>query len=565
MRAVIWKEPHKVAVEEVEDVSMTEPTDAILRLTTAGICGSDLHMYEGRTPVQPGEVFGHENLGVIEEVGSGVRTVEAGDRVVLPFNVSCGFCFNCVRGYTNACLVTNPTSHGGGFGYSGLGPHRGGQAEFLRVPYADFNCLKLPGTPGDDLEDDFLLLADVFPTGWHATEQAHVEAGEPVAIFGAGPVGLMAALSARLKGASEIYVVDAVRSRLDKAREIEGTVPIDLGDGDPVEQIIEHRRPFSQQVWNLRPGSGDKMPGVMSGIDAVGYEAWNDEHVGEEQHPSQVLDHLVELVNPTGHISLIGVYFPADPGGVSEEAKRGRFGFDLGACWNKGIGVEMGQAPVKAYNQQLRDLIVAGRCKPSFFVSHHLPLEGAPRPTRSSTSAPTATSRSSSGRSRRPSHQRGVPVGRSSGSRPGRRAAPAGAGGPGYSAPAAEPAEATFAALAPLGLVLALASLVERLRCGVVHDVLGRVEYPGDVLVRLVGLDLDRRLDERAVVPAGIRQPALVAGAVVGAPPGRLRGKIEDTETRHLARRVGPALEVLALLAHGHGDLSRPTRPSAAR
>ena len=378
MRAVIWKEPHKVAVEEVEDVSMTEPTDAILRLTTAGICGSDLHMYEGRTPVQPGEVFGHENLGVIEEVGSGVRTVEAGDRVVLPFNVSCGFCFNCVRGYTNACLVTNPTSHGGGFGYSGLGPHRGGQAEFLRVPYADFNCLKLPGTPGDDLEDDFLLLADVFPTGWHATEQAHVEAGEPVAIFGAGPVGLMAALSARLKGASEIYVVDAVRSRLDKAREIEGTVPIDLGDGDPVEQIIEHRRPFSQQVWNLRPGSGDKMPGVMSGIDAVGYEAWNDEHVGEEQHPSQVLDHLVELVNPTGHISLIGVYFPEDPGGVSEEAKRGRFGFDLGACWNKGIGVEMGQAPVKAYNQQLRDLIVAGRCKPSFFVSHHLPLEGAP-------------------------------------------------------------------------------------------------------------------------------------------------------------------------------------------
>ncbi|HYZ15038.1 MAG TPA: alcohol dehydrogenase catalytic domain-containing protein, partial [Candidatus Acidoferrum sp.] len=219
MRAVVWKEPYKVVVEQIENPRIEEPTDAVLRLTTAAICGSDLHMYEGRAPMQPGQVFGHENLGVIEQVGSAVRTIKPGDRVVLPFNIGCGFCFNCTRGYSNACLTTNPQSHSGGYGYSGMGPHRGGQAEYVRVPYADYNCLKLPGRPGDDFEDDFVLLADVFPTGYHATEQAHVQPGDTVAIFGAGPVGLMAALSAKIRGASEIYVVDTVKERLDKVRQ----------------------------------------------------------------------------------------------------------------------------------------------------------------------------------------------------------------------------------------------------------------------------------------------------------------------------------------------------------
>ena len=195
MRAVVWKEPHVVAVEQVDDVVCVEDTDVVVKLTTAGICGSDLHMYEGRAPVEPGIVFGHENMGVVSEVGAAVRTIEVGDRVVLPFNIACGFCFNCTRGFTNACLTTNPDAHGGGYGYSGMGPHRGGQAEAVRVPYGDFNCLKLPGTPGDEWEDDFLLLSDVFPTGYHATEQAHVRPGDSVAIFGAGPVGLLAALT----------------------------------------------------------------------------------------------------------------------------------------------------------------------------------------------------------------------------------------------------------------------------------------------------------------------------------------------------------------------------------
>ena len=377
MRAVVWKEPYKVAVEQVDEPRLQEPTDAILRLTTAAICGSDLHMYEGRTPIEPGQVFGHENMGVIEQVGGAVRTVKVGDRVVLPFNIGCGFCFNCTRGFGNACLTTNPQSHGGGYGYSGLGPHPGGQAELVRVPYADYNCLLLPGTPGDELEDDFVLLADVLPTGYHATEMVQVRPGDTVAIFGAGPVGYMAALSAQLRGASEIYVVDYVPARLEKVREL-GATPVDFSEGDPVEQILELRKPHRENVQDLRGDAGEKMPGVMCGIDAIGYEAFAHDSPGKRQAPNQVLEDVVRVTNPTGRVGLIGVYFPQDPGGKDADAKQGKFTLSLGQAWNKGLTFEMGQAPVKRYNVYLRDLILAGKIKPSRYVSHRVPLEAAP-------------------------------------------------------------------------------------------------------------------------------------------------------------------------------------------
>jgi glutathione-independent formaldehyde dehydrogenase len=369
--------PYEVTVDEVDDPRIEAPGDAIVRLTTAGICGSDLHMYEGRAPMEAGQVVGHENLGVVEEVGEGVTSIRPGDRVVLPFNIACGFCFNCTRGFTNACLTTNPQGHGGGYGYSGMGPYKGGQAQRLRVPYADFNALELPGKPGDEFEDDFVLLSDVFPTGFHATEQAHVAAGDSVAIFGAGPVGLMAALSAQLRGASEIYVVDCVDDRLEKVAEL-GATPVDLRRGDPVQQILDLREPHRRNVQDLRKGAGRKMPGVMCGIDAVGYEAWSASQPGEKQDPTQVIEDLIRVTNPTGHIGLIGVYFEDDPGGVDEDAKKGRFTLSLGNAWNKGLSLEMGQAPVKRYNVYLRDLIVAKKAKPSFFVSHRLPLDAAP-------------------------------------------------------------------------------------------------------------------------------------------------------------------------------------------
>jgi glutathione-independent formaldehyde dehydrogenase len=382
VKAVVWKAPNDVKVEDVKEPQIEKETDAVLRLTTAGICGSDLHMYEGRAPVQPGLVFGHENMGVIEKVGSAVTQIKVGDRVVLPFNIGCGFCFNCERGFSNACLSVNPQHHGGGYGYSGMGSNPGGQAELLHVPFADYNCLKLPGTPGDEFEDDFLLLSDVFPTGYHATEQAHVRPGDTVAIFGAGPVGLLAALSAKLKGASEIYVVDNVKARLDLVAQLGPVaVPVDFSKGDPVEQILELRKPHRERVQNLRPGAGDKMPGVMCTIDAIGYEAKavgaTDGDNTTHQDPEELLHNLIRVTNPTGHIGLIGVYFPEDPGGKGD-AKKGRFTVSLGEAWNKGIGVEMGQCPVKRYNEYLRDLIIAGLAKPSFIVSHRIAIEEAP-------------------------------------------------------------------------------------------------------------------------------------------------------------------------------------------
>jgi glutathione-independent formaldehyde dehydrogenase len=374
MKAVVYKGKNKVAVEEVPDPKLEAPGDAIIRITTAAICGSDLHMYDKRSTAEPGTVFGHENQGVVEEVGEAVVSIKRGDRVVLPFNIGCGFCFNCSRGFTNACLTGNPEAPTAGYGYAGMGPYRGGQAEFLRVPFADFNCLKLPGEPGDEYEDDFVLLADIFPTGWHAAELANVKSGDSVAVFGAGPVGLLSAYSAFIKGAAEVYVVDRAPERLRRAESI-GAVAVDFTKGDPVEQIKELRAANKTRMQALRPGE-EKMPGVNCAIDAVGYQALSQEDP-EKEDPMQTIRQIAEIINPTGSVGIIGVYFEQDPGGVDKHAKKGEFLFPLGTLWNKGITIGQGQAPVKKYNVYLRDLIIAGKAKPSFIVSHRLPLAKA--------------------------------------------------------------------------------------------------------------------------------------------------------------------------------------------
>ncbi len=377
VKAVVYKEPCTVAVEEVDDPKIEQPGDAIVRVTSAAICGSDLHMYEGRTPAEAGTVFGHENLGVVEHIGPGVTSLKVGDRVVLPFNIACGFCYNCLRGFTSACLTANPQQPHAAYGYAGMGPFKGGQAEFLRVPYADFNALKLPGQPGDQWEDDFVCLADIWPTGHHAAVLAGVTMGSTVAIYGAGPVGLMATLSCTLLGASEIYVVDHVPERLDKVKEL-GATPIDFTQGDPVEQILSMRKQNTNLTNRLRPGE-EKMAGVDHGIDAVGYQARDDSDPKAGENPTQVLEDLVRLVNPTGQIGVVGVYLPQDPKGVSEKAKQGRFEIPWGEIFEKGLSIGTGQAPVKRYNEFLRDLIITGRAKPSAIVSHRLPLDAAPQ------------------------------------------------------------------------------------------------------------------------------------------------------------------------------------------
>lgn len=357
MKAVVYKGPYEVAVEDVDDPKIQDPSDVIVRITSTAICGSDLHMYEGRTDAEPGITFGHENMGIVEEVGSGVASVKKGDRVVMPFNVACGFCDNCRAGKSAFCLTVNdPGMAGGAYGYVGMGPYSGGQAEYLRVPFADYNCVPLP--EGDKYEKDFAMLADIFPTGYHSTELAGVKPGETVAVYGAGPVGQMAAYSALLKGASRVFVVDNKSDRLDIAKNI-GAEPINFDDGDPAQQIHDAVQAY----------------GVDRGIDAVGYQATVSS--GEEQ-PAIVLNQLVDTVRHTGGLGIVGLYLPSDPGAPNEHAAKGELLFRIGRFFEKGQSMGTGQADVKRYAHKLRDLIIAGRAEPSFVVSQELPLGEAP-------------------------------------------------------------------------------------------------------------------------------------------------------------------------------------------
>ncbi len=365
MNAVVYKGEREVAIEEVEEPEIEHPNDVVIDITTTCICGSDLHMYEGRTAAEPGLVFGHENLGIVTEIGDAVSSLEVGDRVVAPFNVACGFCENCEDGYTGFCINVNPGFAGGAYGYVAMGPYQGGQAEKLRIPYADFNALKLPD--GDEHEDSFAMLADIFPTGWHGTELANLEAGESVAIYGAGPVGLMAAYSAKLKGAAEIYVVDRVRSRLELAEEHCDATPINFEEGDPVEQIKD-----------IHGGGVDK------GIDAVGYQAIDPAKEGDDaydparENPAVVINNLIRTVRATGELGIPGLYVPDDPGAPDEMAAQGRLGIDFGLLFEKGQALGTGQCNVKEYNRELRDMIIEGRADPSWVVSHRVDLDDAP-------------------------------------------------------------------------------------------------------------------------------------------------------------------------------------------
>ncbi len=375
MKAISYEGERRMVVSDRPKPKLQKPTDALLRVTTTGICGSDLHMYDGRTPLDKGTVVGHEIMGVIEEVGEAVSSIHEGDRVVLPFNVSCGFCHNCTRGNTHACLTMNQQPHAA-YGYAGMGPYQGGQAEYVLVPYADFNCLKLPGKPGDKFEDDFLLLSDVFPTAYHATELAAVTPGKTVAIFGAGPVGLLAAHSAFLRGASEVYVVDHIESRLEKAREL-GAIPVNFEEGDPVKQIRKLRKKNSAHMQSLRPGEAEKLTGVDCAIDAVGYQVHDQAHPKKERG-SQAIEYCAKIVNPAGNIALIGVYMFPDPGAKDEQAKQGIYPLPIGQLFDNAVTIGMGQCPVKKYNEYLRDLILQGRAHPGKIVSHHIPITEAP-------------------------------------------------------------------------------------------------------------------------------------------------------------------------------------------
>ena len=357
MKALVYNGPRDVSINDVPDAKIERPTDVLVRITSTNICGSDLHMYEGRTSVECGKVLGHENLGEVIEIGNAVDRIKIGDRVCLPFNIGCGFCKNCERGLTGFCLTTNPGFAGAAYGYAEMGPYNGGQAEYLRVPYADFNCLRLP-PDAQEKEDDYVMLTDIWPTGWHATELAGVMPGESVVVYGAGPVGLMAAYSAIIKGARQVMIVDRHPDRLRLAEKI-GAIPIDDSKGDPVEQVLE----LTDNV------------GADKGCECVGWQAHDPQ--GHEV-PNLTMNNLVSSVRATAAIGVVGVFVPEDPQSSDELGKHGQIAFNFGLFFQKGLRMGSGQANVKAYNRYLRDLIAAGKAKPSFLVSHHLPLHEAP-------------------------------------------------------------------------------------------------------------------------------------------------------------------------------------------
>lgn len=356
MKALIYNGPRDVQIKNVPDATIEKPTDVLVKITSTNICGSDLHMYEGRTDVEEGKVLGHENLGQVIEVGKAIERIKVGDWVCLPFNIACGCCKNCERGLTGFCLNANPGTAGAAYGYAGMGPYNGGQAEYLRVPYGDFNCLKLP-EDAQEKENDYVMLSDIFPTGWHATELAGLKPGESVVIYGCGPVGLMAAHSAMIKGASKIIIVDRHPDRLALAKDI-GAIAVDDSKGDPVEEILD-----------LTDGGADR------GCECVGYQCHDP--AGHEV-PNMTMNALVKCVRPTGGLGVVGVFVEEDPGSKDKLAQKGQIAFDMGAFFGKGQFMGTGQANVKAYNRYLRDLIHAGRANPSWIISHELALDEAP-------------------------------------------------------------------------------------------------------------------------------------------------------------------------------------------
>ncbi len=334
MRALAYEAPYRVRVREKPDPAIEHPDDVVLRVTRAAICGSDLHLFHGFVPdTRVGTTFGHEFTGTVEEIGPAVRSLRRGDRVVVPFNVSCGTCFYCRRGLTADCESSNPSNElaCGVFGYSHTtGGYDGGQAEYVRVPFADFGPMKIP----DDMEDeDVLLLSDVLPTGYQGAEMGGIEEGDTVAVFGCGPVGLAAARSAWLFGAGRVIAIDRVEARLRMAERWAGAETIDLRlVDDPVLALKEETR-----------GRG---PDVC--IDAVGLEASGSAFqtlVGRKLKLAAgsaiALSWAIHAVRKDGTVSIVGVYGP--PANL----------VPIGVAMNKGLTLRMAQASVKRYMPHL--------------------------------------------------------------------------------------------------------------------------------------------------------------------------------------------------------------------
>ncbi len=372
MKAVCWRGQRDVRVQDVPDPKLEMPTDAIIKITSTAICGSDLHLVDGFVPhMEEGDVLGHEPMGIVESVGPAVKNLRVGDRVVIPFNIACGECFFCMKSLFGACENSNTPEgrklsrealgHPGGasFGYSHLtGGFAGGQAEYLRVPYADVGAFKIES----DLEDEqVLFLSDILPTGYMAAENCLIEGGDTVAVWGCGPVGQFCIQCAWLLGAGRVIAIDRVPERLEMARR--------LGNAETLD--------FSQNDIPARLEEMTKGRGPDRCIDAVGAEAHGfgtmdavvdnvKASVGLATDRAHVLREAIMCCRKAGTVSVPGVYI-----GALDNVP-------FGAAMNKGLTIKTGQTHVRRYMQPLFELIAAGHLKPASIVTHCVRLEEAP-------------------------------------------------------------------------------------------------------------------------------------------------------------------------------------------
>lgn len=364
MKAVVFHKPKDMRVDTVDDPILEESTDVILKVTSTAICGSDLHIYNGYFPQARPLIMGHEFMGIVEDVGSGVTNLKKGDRVVVPFPIACGSCHFCNMELPTHCEHSNPEMYGpegglakgkGGalFGYTDLyGGYSGGQAEYVRVPYADFGPRKISDTLTDE---QALFLTDIFPTGWSAIDWAELKGGETVVVFGCGPVGIMAMKSAWLRGAGRVIGVDIQNYRLDMAKKAANVETINFNEVDAVEVIRQMTGGYGADVC----------------VDAVGLEADHSwlasvkNIVQGEMGSMKVLQKCFDAVRRGGTVTVVGVYgTPFD-------------NFPLHQWFDKGIKMRGGQAPVHKYIDHLIDLVETGKVTLHDIITHTVPLSEA--------------------------------------------------------------------------------------------------------------------------------------------------------------------------------------------
>jgi glutathione-independent formaldehyde dehydrogenase len=377
-KIVVYKEPGVVEVEDHDPPKLEVPTDVakakgltqkaihgvILRNIATNICGSDQHMVRGRTTAPPGQTLGHEIMGEVVEKGEDVQFLDIGDICSVPFNIACGRCRNCKEGQTGVCLNVNPARAGSAYGYVDMGGWEGGQAQYVMVPFADFNLLKIPSRE-QAMEKvlDLTMLSDIFPTGYHGAYTAGVTTGSTVYVAGAGPVGLAAAYSSMLLGAAAVIVGDRNADRLAQARSF-GCETVDITQDASLEDQIA-------EILGV--------PEVDSAVDAVGFEASAAGRDGHEA-PATVLNSIMSVTRAGGKLGIPGLYVTGDPGAADEDAKTGTLKVRLGLGWAKSHSFTTGQCPVMKYNRQLMMAILHDKAHIADAVNATvIPLDDAPR------------------------------------------------------------------------------------------------------------------------------------------------------------------------------------------